>query len=63
MFFAKYDKNGDGTSLDNTDEIFEDMAKGDLDKLDESDDDKEFAGEKQGGQSQGKPVTIKELYE
>ena len=63
-FFAKYDKNGDGRSLDNTDEIFEDMAEDQLDNLavDSSDDELED-GEEQGGHSQGRVVTMQELYE
>ncbi len=62
VFFAKYDKNGDGTSLDNMDEVFDDLANDELDNLAESDDDVP-SDEEAGGHSTGRIVTMQELYE
>ena len=57
MFFAKYDRHGDGLNMGDAEEIFEDIDMGqDIDELDEDvmgDDD----GEDQGGVSLGKQVT------
>ncbi len=62
VFFAKYDKNGDGTTLDNADDIFDDIDNDDIDDLNNSDMEDAMDGQEQGGVSCGpKTVTYDDL--